>query len=491
MSNKIGVNAMMSAGSPSVFSPGASPSGVTTVYGRVYSILLTDDAEEARKMHVPQGTIGAIQFRFSTNGLVDESQPTQTALHLDPNNRSFPVKNELVELVSGPTPKSSDGKGSFVPMYYYKKVPDIYNSVEHNANPDYTYDEQKGSATGDFKELGNIVRLQHAPGDIVHESRIGSSVRMGSSNSKVKMPWEGPDSAPVYIIRNGQNSNVKKGDRITVEDINNDGGSLYLLSAHTIPFDPAHYNFDSYGQPPTPTSVNTVVSDVTAPPIDDNQAPAVADAKTEVKKDEPAVTYPVASVSKEPSKTSAEEELSFIPDVEQPVFSQEIEGDAPPGAYTFTRVPPKGQLAIAKRVESFKSTSTAVSGGVSTAKIAEHVENFKLLSEKVLDPLKAALGVGITISSGYRTIDRNRAIGGAVDSQHLTGEAMDVQVQPNNKGVTNKTLFDYVHNNLLYDQLIWEFGGRWVHISYNSEGRNRKEALEAYSDNGKTKYKKR
>ena len=37
--------------------------------------------------------------------------------------------------------------------------------------------------------------------------------------------------------------------------------------------------------------------------------------------------------------------------------------------------------------------------------------------------------------------------------------------------------------------MIWEFGGKWIHISYVKDN-NRKQILEAYKDdNNKTKYK--
>ena len=46
--------------------------------------------------------------------------------------------------------------------------------------------------------------------------------------------------------------------------------------------------------------------------------------------------------------------------------------------------------------------------------------------------------------------------------------------------------------NLEFDQLIYEFGDAmnpaWVHVSY-SEEKNRNRVLQAYKDNGKTRYK--
>jgi hypothetical protein len=59
-------------------------------------------------------------------------------------------------------------------------------------------------------------------------------------------------------------------------------------------------------------------------------------------------------------------------------------------------------------------------------------------------------------------------------------------------GVTNKMVFDYIKDNLEFDQLIWEFGTKencdWVHVSYESTGRQRKQVLRAVRANGKTIY---
>jgi len=54
-------------------------------------------------------------------------------------------------------------------------------------------------------------------------------------------------------------------------------------------------------------------------------------------------------------------------------------------------------------------------------------------------------------------------------------------------------MYEYIKNNLDFDQIIWEFGTdenpNWVHVSYVSEDANRRRCLQAYKENGKTKYK--
>jgi D-alanyl-D-alanine dipeptidase len=92
----------------------------------------------------------------------------------------------------------------------------------------------------------------------------------------------------------------------------------------------------------------------------------------------------------------------------------------------------------------------------------------------------------IKISSGYRSPELNKLIGGAKASQHNVGEAVDIDLDGK-----NGELFSYIVNNLDFDQIIWEFGDDtnpdWVHVSYKSTG-NRKQLLKAVKASGKTQY---
>ena len=130
--------------------------------------------------------------------------------------------------------------------------------------------------------------------------------------------------------------------------------------------------------------------------------------------------------------------------------------------------------------------------GISNEPTAEHLENFKKLAENVFEPIRKHFGVPIHISSGYRSSALNKAIGGASSSQHCTGEAIDIDMDGTTNGVTNKMVFDYIKNNLSFDQLIFEFGTKdapdWVHVSYESTGKQRKQILRAVKSGGKTTY---
>jgi hypothetical protein len=129
--------------------------------------------------------------------------------------------------------------------------------------------------------------------------------------------------------------------------------------------------------------------------------------------------------------------------------------------------------------------------GIDNTPTAEHLENFKLLAEKVFEPIRAHFGVPIHISSGYRSKALNAFIKGSASSQHCKGEAIDIDMDGSSNGVTNKMIFDFIKEKLDFDQLIWEFGTDsnpdWVHVSYTKVG-NRKQKLKAVRSGSKTTY---
>lgn len=131
--------------------------------------------------------------------------------------------------------------------------------------------------------------------------------------------------------------------------------------------------------------------------------------------------------------------------------------------------------------------------GIANMPTEAHIANLKLLAEKVFEPIRNNFRCPIHISSGYRSAELNKAVGGATTSQHSSGEAIDIDMDGSPNGVTNKMVFDFIFKNLEFDQLIWEFGSAenpdWVHVSYESTGKQRKQVLKAYKENGKTKYK--
>ena len=132
-------------------------------------------------------------------------------------------------------------------------------------------------------------------------------------------------------------------------------------------------------------------------------------------------------------------------------------------------------------------SESAKRNGISNMPTEEHIANFKLLAEKVFEPIRNNFRCPIHISSGYRSAELNKCIGGSATSQHCKGQAVDIDMDGTPNGVTNKMVFDYIKDNLEFDQLINEFDYSWVHVSYTN-GNNRGQILKATKSNGKTSY---
>lgn len=116
----------------------------------------------------------------------------------------------------------------------------------------------------------------------------------------------------------------------------------------------------------------------------------------------------------------------------------------------------------------------------------------KLIALCIFEPLREYFKVPIHVSSMFRSLRLNKAIKGAKNSQHLAnnGAAMDLDADKYG-GITNEDIFNYIKDNLEFDQLIAEFElngqPKWIHVSYKAVD-NRREILIATKVKNKTKY---
>lgn len=136
-------------------------------------------------------------------------------------------------------------------------------------------------------------------------------------------------------------------------------------------------------------------------------------------------------------------------------------------------------------LSEFTRSETASRYGLSNQPGQTEIERMRALCLNVLEPIRAHFGVPITVSSGYRSPQVNRKIGGSSSSQHMYGEAADLNVW----GVNTTEVFDWIvfYSGLHFDQCIHEFGS-WVHISFTQRRENRYMALNAYRYAGRTRY---
>lgn len=131
-------------------------------------------------------------------------------------------------------------------------------------------------------------------------------------------------------------------------------------------------------------------------------------------------------------------------------------------------------------LSEFEASDTAKQYGITNQADQQSIANLMALCVAVLEPLRQWFGAPITIGSGYRCPRLNAIVGGVNNSQHLTGQAADLCTDGNIS--MGKVWFNYIKNHLTFDQLIWEkntkTGSYWVHVSYNAQGRNRKQVID-------------
>jgi hypothetical protein len=138
-------------------------------------------------------------------------------------------------------------------------------------------------------------------------------------------------------------------------------------------------------------------------------------------------------------------------------------------------------------------SGTAKRLGIKNDPTPAHLECLKGLSVNVLDKVREHFGKPIWVFSGYRSKALNEVTpGSSATSQHCSGEAADLDQDGRGTGVTNKMVFDYIKDHLNFDQLIYEYGTDanpdWVHVSWESTGKQRKQVLRCTRVNGKPVY---
>lgn len=124
------------------------------------------------------------------------------------------------------------------------------------------------------------------------------------------------------------------------------------------------------------------------------------------------------------------------------------------------------------------TSQTAARRRIDNTPPADVICNLREVAEHIFQPIREHFGKPIRVSSGYRSPALNKAVGGSKTSQHVKGEALDLQ---GTNGLTNRDIYDFVYNNLDFDQLIWEYGTdkepAWVHVSFTKSRKNRKHVL--------------
>lgn len=130
--------------------------------------------------------------------------------------------------------------------------------------------------------------------------------------------------------------------------------------------------------------------------------------------------------------------------------------------------------------------------GIDNKFIGEYLFNLIEVVNKVFQFFRDYFRRLIAVISGYCSEVFNKCIGGSFMSQYCKGEVLDLDADVFSN-FENWEVFEYIKNELVFDQFIWEFGDEenlvWVYVSYKCFG-NRGEVFKAVKQGGKIIYKR-
>ena len=260
-------------------SKGGGNKGGGVFAARVTAIILDDVTHPTAFNNQGQwASIGTIYWasvgQITNNNVALENN---IAKPLFPNDKKYPLINEVVYLISLPNANNETSPNQST--YYYFQPINVWGSVHHNAIPQAFTNTtplsqqqsnqqveagtpQKTSTTPTTINLGqtfveklDISNIQPYEGDVMYEGRWGQSFRFGSTvnNSNIPNTWSsaGENGDPIMILKNGQHDDGKDPWVPQIEDINKDKSNLYLTTTQKIPIETASTNYKGYSTPPT------------------------------------------------------------------------------------------------------------------------------------------------------------------------------------------------------------------------------------------------
>ena len=252
---------------------------------------------------------------------INNDTPGGDVLLAKPINRNiskYPTSFEIVLIMTLISKKAQNPRGNYNPEVYYFDIIPVFDSIIGNPCP-----SEVSAITDELlkKNLSNnkVRELIQPLEDLVIQGRQGSSLRFGKNSPDSKStPWSSKTSNPIVVLTNNRAAtNVYDKDLKLISDnplssyesVNEDGSSIYMLSAHDIGFIPASDNFSSYNKQVSIPEKNNVV--VTNNPVntDPTQSPQQTDVKTQAAApQDPKPTSVPVKVPDPPKQTSNEEE---------------------------------------------------------------------------------------------------------------------------------------------------------------------------------------
>ncbi|MCK9282405.1 MAG: D-Ala-D-Ala carboxypeptidase family metallohydrolase [Melioribacteraceae bacterium] len=125
-------------------------------------------------------------------------------------------------------------------------------------------------------------------------------------------------------------------------------------------------------------------------------------------------------------------------------------------------------------LEECYASNVALRKGINNKPPQPYIPNIERLCQKVLEPIRNFYNIPFRPNSVYRSAELNREIGGSTESDHVQGNAADIEIPT----VSNYDLAIWIKNHLEFNQLILECytlgnpSSGWVHVSYCNKNKN-------------------
>ena len=117
-------------------------------------------------------------------------------------------------------------------------------------------------------------------------------------------------------------------------------------------------------------------------------------------------------------------------------------------------------------LQEFIKSSTATRLKIDNTPNAEILRNLEYGVQMVLDPLRRIHQQPIIITSGYRCVLLNKAVGGVANSWHTKGNAADIHIQDE---VEARAIFNILKTLPSVDTALFEHSrsSQWIHVQWD------------------------
>ena len=114
-------------------------------------------------------------------------------------------------------------------------------------------------------------------------------------------------------------------------------------------------------------------------------------------------------------------------------------------------------------VDEFTFSATAQAMGIINDPSSLELANLRFLCRELLEPARKVIGEPIHITSGYRCLALNRAVGGVAQSYHVRGLAADLHIESDAHA---SRLADALNAQPYCDLILVEHahGASWLHV---------------------------